>query len=140
RLIPPPYSPQRMQSLAPYQTRFPAAMGQITFYGGRGRARLTPVRLTTAIGDLWSAVESVTVGEDREIEIAIGLEDIKVDGDWSVRHEASIERRVEALQSILRQATEKDIMAESRPVIRDVLVAKGRWNFVPVELRPGVSA
>src|SRR3954464_164378 len=56
-----------------------------------------------------------------------------VDGDWFVRTEASVERRMAALQSIFRSYTGKEILLEKRMVEREVLVASGQWAFHQIE-------
>jgi len=47
---------------------------------------------------------------------------------------------VQALQSILRQATGRDLVIEKRFVDRQVVVVAGTWTFKPLELPPDVHA
>jgi len=140
RFIPPPYSPQRMQIMARgyYQHPMPGVMGQLAFYTGPGRGPMYPFGLMSERGDLKEAVEWSTIGEERGIEDPLGK--LPVDGDWYVRQEAPVERRVQALQSILRQATGRDLVIEKRSVDREVVVAQGNWNFQPWPLPGGVPA
>jgi hypothetical protein len=135
RFIPPPYSPQRMQIMARgyYKNPMPGVMGQLAFLSNRGSTY--PAGIMKSPGDLKAAVEWSTIGEDREIEG--DLTSISVDGDWFVRQETPGDRRAQALQSILNKATGRDLAIEKRLLPRDVLVAKGKWDFVPVRLRNG---
>jgi hypothetical protein len=59
-----------------------------------------------------------------------------VDGDWIVNSNLSADRRNQALQSILRFATGKDLIIEKKMLERDVIVVRGKWSFTPLAEQP----
>jgi len=63
-----------------------------------------------------------------EIHVADEMLRIKVDGDLIARTDAPVERRMAAMQSILRDITGRRIVIEKRMVERDVIVARGEWH------------
>ncbi len=101
RLIPPPHSNLRAQLVAGAQPGvYPAAV----FY--THRSSLRPLRRLTTLDDILRSVATEKASQ------SLSLEELSVDGDWLVRTEASAERRVSALDSILEQVTGKDLIFE----------------------------
>jgi hypothetical protein len=58
---------------------------------------------------------------------------LPLDGDWVVRINAPVDDRMKAMESICRDATRRDLLFEKKLAERDVIVARGNWNFVPVQ-------
>jgi hypothetical protein len=75
-----------------------------------------------------------------ELDIPLELGRLAVDGDWYVRWEASVQRRMQALESILSQVTGKNLVIEQRMVERDVIVAAGHWVYHRLEVSPAAAA
>ena len=59
-----------------------------------------------------------------------------VSGDWIFRGDVPVEQMAAALESILQRVLRMRIKLSFRPVPRDVVVARGRYRYVPL---PGRS-
>jgi hypothetical protein len=141
RLIAPPYSPKRAQLMAQGMFRSPAPVvrGQLAFQIGTRQGSppgiTLPFAYSSKIGDLKMAVQWCIMGEEWGIEHPLG--NIAVDGDWFLNRDVSTQRRSAALASILTQVSGKQIVIEKRLFPRNVLVARGTWKFVPLDLPDG---
>jgi hypothetical protein len=117
RLIPPPYSPERMQILAGFGTNpgFPA-IGQIVLFSQPQPNSPLTMKLSGSIGDgtVLNAAIWATTPTGRYVDKAI--ENTPVHGDWIVRGEAPEERRIQALVPMLKQITGKDFAFEKGTV------------------------
>src|SRR5437764_280915 len=93
RLIPPPFDAQRMQIMARgyYKNPMPGVMGQLSFYTDRGP--MQPFGVLSTIGTLDKAVQWTTIGHQCQVEETLAK--LTVDGDWFVREERPVERRIE---------------------------------------------
>jgi hypothetical protein len=63
------------------------------------------------------------------INILEDLAGTRVDGDLIVRIGSPVDRRMRALEPMLRTATGKKIVIEKKLVARDLIIARGRWRF-----------
>jgi hypothetical protein len=131
RFVPPPFSSQRparivvsptvgSRSLSP-QLMIRIINGQIGFtatYSGGG---------TVQSAFMLCAYLSRTP----ELELPNDLGKLSAHGDWIVRDEASRERRMQAMASILSSITGRKLAVERRSVEREVIIARGKWEFDP---------
>jgi hypothetical protein len=139
RFLPPPYSPLRMQLLRGRNVGLsPNVTGQMAFHANLGAGRQWGASYAT--GNVSGSIAWGTQLTRAEVDIPLELGRLAVDGDWYVRSEASVERRMRALESILSQVTGMDLMFEKRMVERDVLVAGGRWTYHRLEVTPAAAA
>jgi len=128
RFIPPPFSPQRsVRFLVPKAQRSPPQLmcriinGQIAFTAS-----------TSKSGTVHSAfVLCVYLSRSPNLELPGDLGKLPADGDWIVRDEASLPRRMQAMESILSGITGRRLAVERPSVERDVIVAKGKWALNP---------
>jgi hypothetical protein len=105
-------------------------LGQLTYH-------VLPTRtqhwgMSSASGTVMSALEFCTKLTLGDLEIPQDLRQIPADGDVIVRIDASIDRRMKALESILSAVTKRDLIFEKKPAERDVIVARGHWQFHPI--------
>ncbi len=101
---------------------------------------------SSASGDVFSAIDWCTAMRRPLLEIAQGLGQLPVDGDWVVRGEGpfprimgtpeltpgmeiSFERRMKALESILRQITARDLIIDRQLLDRQVFIVRGKWKW-----------
>jgi hypothetical protein len=131
RFVPPPFTPQRsMQFIA---SAFPGAQRpqmRVMFRVIGGKVAYTAAY--TGKGTFDSAFRCCThlFGSPR-LEYPQELGQLSADGDWIVRDEAPLDRRMKALESILSAVTSRQIAIERLPVQRDVIIARGKWDFHP---------
>lgn len=52
----------------------------------------------------------------------------ELDGDWIVRHDASIQKKLKGLESIIKSTWKKDIRFEQKTVERDIYIARGDYS------------
>jgi hypothetical protein len=79
------------------------------------------------------------VAPEHTFEIAQGLRNLALPGDWIVRDGTSVEARLEAFQRDVNKGLGRTIRCERRRVTREVLVVSGRYTFRPLAKdRPGV--
>ena len=139
RFLPPPYSPLRMQMLRGGNVGLPpTVMGQMAFHANVGARRQWGASYAT--GNVSGSISWGTQLTRPEVDIPLELGRLAVDGDWYVRSEASVERRMRGLESILSQVTGKDLLIEKRMVERDVIVAGGQWVYHRLEVTPAAAA
>lgn len=92
--------------------------------------------LTTRQSLTLASVLEFIVGLERyEIEGPAELLSRDVPGDWTVRDVATTARRMAALQDVLRDELKLPVRFTQREVEREVIVASGRYEFLPL---PGV--
>jgi drug/metabolite transporter superfamily protein YnfA len=126
RLIPPPYSPQRAVDFGRGRGP-PTALGEMVYQLQQGGTRVT--QRSYGGGYLVNAVQWVMFLSRPRVEYVKDLMLVPYAGDWIVRTDAPLERRAEALQSILRQAMGRQISIERRMEDREVIVASGKWEL-----------
>jgi len=135
RLLPAPYPPQRMAEMRGVSG---ASSGQLSLSVGPDHPMhplifMPPGRVSAQTGTVGSAT-GWCVGISRvDRDIPQHLHDVVVDGDWVLRENVLLERRMKAVESILGAATGKQIMIEYKAVEREVIVARGDWHFHPME-------
>ncbi|HEX5444507.1 MAG TPA: hypothetical protein VFW87_11780 [Pirellulales bacterium] len=130
--MPPPFLPERAELLLDQ----PVPDREATFLfvqSGNGASlnRITsqqPLRLADVLD---FAVEL----ERYEFEGSVDLLSREVPGDWTVRESASPAKRLTALQSVLSAELKTPVRFVQREVEREVIVASGRYEFLPL---PGV--
>ncbi len=83
-------------------------------------------------GTIGSTLDSVLGLRTYEFEGTDALLKLGLPGDWVVRRNSSTAERLEALHRILHEELGRDIRFEKRRVEREVIVAKGRFNFQPL--------
>jgi hypothetical protein len=66
-----------------------------------------------------------------DLELPQEIAQLPAEGDWMVRQEAPLERRMKALESILSGITGRKLSIERPLVERDVIIAAGKWDFHP---------
>jgi hypothetical protein len=129
RFIPPPYSPQRMKDFARGWAGAPPKneLGQLAYH-------VLPTRtqqwgMSSARGTLLSALDfcnKMTLGD---LEIPHELRKLPADGDWIIRIDAPMVQRMKAFESIISSITARNIVIEQKSAERNVIVARGRWQF-----------
>jgi hypothetical protein len=136
RFIPPPYSSQRMQDFGRGWSGRPPKdrMGQLVYH-------VLPTRtqqwgMSSANGELDSSFTFANQLTAAHLDIHKNLKDLPVNGDWVIRINDPIDRRVKAMESILSAIVKKDLVIEKKEVEQDVIVVRGKWNFTPVEGAP----
>ena len=73
------------------------------------------------------------------MEMVGAVKSWSISGDWFVKSDESVERRMAALQSIIRSYSRKEIVLEQRVLEREVVVVSGDWNFKQLEVGPYIS-
>jgi hypothetical protein len=130
RFVPPPFSPQRLRQFPrirgfrrPIQ---PAEQYLCTVKDGKVFVDYFSIQ-----GNVDSAFMLCTnLGGSPDLEICDNIERWFADGDWIVKEEAPLERRMRALESILSSFTGRKLVVEKRQVKREVIVARGKWRLV----------
>jgi len=130
RFLPPPYTPQRLASKqGPYKT------SQIAFIISP-QYPLHPIQLMPAFSQASSETGTIASAFGwchhlpyTQRDLPQQLAGVVVDGDWVVREGVPMERRMKAVESILRTTTGREIVIEQKRVERDVIVVKGEWYF-----------
>ncbi|MHB9071322.1 MAG: hypothetical protein ACYC54_13270 [Sedimentisphaerales bacterium] len=74
--------------------------------------------------------EHLSIGADK-LDVPEELMRIEVPGDWIVRKNSTVEQKLKALEKILSEEIGKDIRFEKRKVVRDAVVAVGKFKFHP---------
>jgi hypothetical protein len=126
RFIPSPFSPQRpsryvMPGLKWQQLMFRVSGDRILFSGA-----------SSGKGTVHSAFSWCTyLSQAPDLELPENLAALPADGDWIVRQEATLQRRMKALESILSAVTGRKLSIERPLVERDVVVAQGKWDLQP---------
>src|SRR2546423_13561933 len=109
RFVPPPYSPHRMKDVGRSWAGAPPQndLGQLTYH------TTIPCTLhwgmSSASGTVFSAIEYGTNFTLGDVDIPKDLREVPADGDVIVRIDAPVDRRMKALESILRVMTAKDL-------------------------------
>jgi hypothetical protein len=131
RFIPPPFTPQRSARFI--ASAFPGAQRpqmRVMYRVIGGKIAYTAPATGTATVD--SAFRWCThLYRSAQLEFTRELAQLPADGDWVVRHEAAPERRLKALESILSGVTGRKLAIERLAVERDVIIARGKWDFHP---------
>ena len=130
--MPPPFLPERAELLLDQLARLHEAT--LLFLQSGNGASLH--RVTTQQRLRLVEVLEFAVGLERyEFEGPAELLSREVPGDWTVREAASRAKRLAALQDVLRDDLELPVRFVQREVEREVVVASGRYEFLPL---PGV--
>jgi len=135
RLIAPPHPLRRAKytSILPTASR---AFGQLAFevrptgvarWGGGMRTG------TVASAIRWCSRRFPGDVNGSDFDAPPALASLIVDGDWIMRNDEPIERRLAAVESIVSQATGHKLVIENRLAEIDVIVARGKWDFHPLE-------
>jgi len=88
--------------------------------------------MSSASGTIKSALEfgtNLTLGD---LDIPPDLREVPADGDVVIRPDAPIDNRMKAMESILSAMTNRDLIFEKKPAQRDVIIARGQWQFHPL--------
>jgi len=141
RFIPPPHMVQRINEIKHYRGPFPfnGLKGQLSFFITPPEQldpdRLTPMnrRFSSETGTIASAFGWCNDVDYIGRDLPQALEGVIVDGDWLVRQGVPMERRMKAVESILRDVTKRNIVIDNRSVERDVILVKGEWKFCPLD-------
>lgn len=75
-----------------------------------------------------------------ELEFGPGVAETRflpLDGDWIVRDDAPVDRKLAAVQDIVRRRVRRPVDLHRRVLQREVIVVRGRLNFRPL---PGAEA
>jgi hypothetical protein len=129
RFVPPPFSAQRLTKF-PRISGFrrpirPAEQYLCTVKGGQ-----IFVAYFAFQGNIDSAFMLCTdLYRSLDLEICGNIDRWFADGDWILKEEAPLERRMKALESILSTFTGRKLVIEKRQVERDVIVARGKWRL-----------
>jgi hypothetical protein len=126
RFVPPPFSPRRLQLVPGRFLSSSNSPGQVFYRSDRGPDNWTDIDAT---GSVYSAALSTLGLTPLDLDVPPGLRSIKADGDWFIRIPSPLERRAQALQSILSAVTGRDLVIEYRQVTRDAVVASGTFQF-----------
>jgi RNA polymerase sigma factor (sigma-70 family) len=136
RFVPPPYPALRQARLA---------RGWV---GGRVPDRITGLMLfhsgqldhywmmSGGPGTLSTAICWCCDLTKAQVDLPEELASIAVEGDWTIRPDASRDQRAKAVESILQQHLRRPITIEKRVIRRDVLVARGRYSFQSIGKGP----
>ena len=137
KLVGPPFIPERADYYRRVVARNPnanlAVLGQFMFWWD---GKLQMWSLSSSGGTVASALANCGGLERYDMEIDDGLRLRPVEGDWIVRKSAPREKRIAALQDILRQRLRREVVIEKRKVEREVVAVSGT---LPREL-PGGEA
>lgn len=126
---PPPFLPERAELLL--DEPFPLREATFKFVQSGNGASLQS--LTTRQSLTLSGVLEFIAGLERyEIEGPAELLSREVPGDWTVRDVASPAKRLAALQAVLRDELKLRVRFVQREVEREVIVASGRYEFLPL--------
>jgi len=133
RLVYRPFPAQHDSIFTSRDTSMPAPdSGQLTYFLSNNECSLA--NMTRVRGTLRSAIEQCARSgtfRPADYEIEHEIKSIPVDGDWIVNFEASVERQMQALESILTQATGQSLIIERRSAGRPVIAIRGRCKFQP---------
>jgi hypothetical protein len=131
RFVPPPFTPQRSAGFVASAFRgAPRPQMRVMFRVIGGRIAYTAA--STGTGTVDSAFRWCThTYRSPNLELPQELALLPADGDWVVRQESSLEKRMKALESILSEVTGRRIVIERPLVEREVIIASGKWNFHP---------
>ncbi|HEV8378201.1 MAG TPA: hypothetical protein VGP99_05080 [Tepidisphaeraceae bacterium] len=126
RFIPPPFSPKRPTRYIMPGLRWQQLMirmsGQKVLFSGASSGK----------GTVLSAFSwCIYLTQAPDLELPGALAALPAEGDWIVREEAPLPRRMKALESILSAVTGRKLSIERPLVERDVIVARGKWDLQP---------
>src|SRR5258706_13660244 len=127
RFIPPPFSPQR-----PTRHSYPASLKkqgltwqQLMLRVSNGRILFSSA--SSGKGSVYSAFSwCCYFWRPPDLELPHELGRLPAEGDWIVRQEATLERRMKALESILSEITGRKLAIENPLVERDVVIVRGK--------------
>jgi len=129
RFVPPPYSPQRMKDFGRGWAGAPPKneLGQLAYH-------VLPTRtihwgMSSGIGNVTSAVTWSAKLTSPELDIADDIKWLVADGDCITRINSPVDRRMQALESILSTVTGRSLSFEKKLVERDVIIARGTFAF-----------
>ena len=134
RFVPPPYSPRRMQDFGRgWGGSAPKGYtGQLSYHATPGQTKNWG--MSSSQGDVLSGIAWCNGLTLADLDIPDELRRLPLDGDWVVRINAPVDERMKALESICRDATRRDLVFEKKLAERDVIVVRGDWNFVPMQV------
>jgi len=136
RLVPPPYPPPRlnyMRTVPGMPQVYAGVVGQLAYQlpGRMTSPKVLPVSGTLRTALCWAGANHLV-----DLDVPKNLMSVPVDGDWVVNNSLSADQRNQALQSILRCATGKNLTIEKKMLERDVIVVRGKWSFTPLQEQP----
>lgn len=132
RLIPPPFIPERLEY---YRTDDPTQAEAIPsgpdYFQFRWDGKLRRSGCGFGYDDGLTLVNIVGIlgVNNFEFEGERGLLDLRLQGDWIYRLNSTVENRMKALESIVRDGTGRAVHFERRPVEREVVVVRGSYEF-----------
>ena len=131
RFVPPPYSPGRMQDLGRGWAGAPPknVTGQLIYHALP--ARTLQWGMSSAKGNVMSGFTFANKLTSAQLDVSEDLKRLQIDGDWVVRINDPLERRMKAMESLLSAITARNLLIEERPVEQDVIVVRGKWTFMP---------
>lgn len=132
RRIAPPFIPEREQYyLQMHRGRAQAVPESPDYFAFHwdGRLRNWGLGFTGAKRPLRAVLRHSLGMKAYEFEGPKDLLEIQLPGDWVVRRGASQAAKLAALERIIREGTGRDIRFQMREVVREVLVARGRYLF-----------
>lgn len=139
RFVPLPFTPQRSSQFI--ASAFPGAQRppmRVMFRVIGGKVAYTAA--FTEKGSFDSAFRCCThLYGSPQLEYPQELGQLSADGDWIVREETPLDRRMKALESILSAVTRRQLAIERLPVERDVIIARGKWDFHSDDNPKGVN-
>lgn len=133
RRIAPPFLPERAELLLDQPLQLREATFKFIQSGDGESLRSVWTRQHLSLS---GALEFVIGLERYEFDGPDELLSREVPGDWTVREAASTARRLAALQTLLRDELMLSVRFVQREVEREVIVASGRYEFLPL---PGVT-
>src|SRR5436853_3455423 len=139
RLIVPPYPPTRNFGLARqwHGNVPPGFKEQLVLHKNKGVTESFAMAVGPAT--IGSDIRWCTGVRGPRMEMVGAVEYWNISGDWFVKSDESVERRMAALQSIIRSYSRKEIVLEQRMLEREVVVVSGDWNFKQLEVGPYIS-
>jgi len=136
RLVAPPFTVSRTLAYASAMPALGKATGQMAYEVRptgvhRWGAGMRPGTVASALR--WCSERFPGDLNGSDFDAPGALASLIVDGDWVVRNDQPVESRLPALQSIISQVTRRNLVIEKRLTEMDVIVARGKWAFHPVE-------
>ncbi len=127
RFCPPPY-PIVRYAMASWMkpTDPPERSGEMLFHAGRTEHFWMA---SSGAGTLRSSLAHVAELSPVEWDVSEELATIPVYGDWVMRKDAPRDRRVAAVENILRQVLSRPIVIETRRMSRPAVIVSGSYAF-----------
>lgn len=125
-----PGGAQRKALLGPFGDRNPTSI--VVEYDGKPTLQ-SQTYSSTPGQSLEGLLTSVVGLSTFDFEGPRDLLNWEISGDWVVRPHASVDQRMAALESVLRQQSGRKFHFEKRKVKRDAIIATGTFHFQPID-------